>query len=229
MILVIRHVDIEGPGTLGDFFAAGGMDVLQADVYSGARLPRGLRGIDAVVSLGGPMNVYEDKRYPFLLAEERILKQALEKGLPVLGICLGAQLLAKSCGAKVFKSPVREIGWRRVTLTVEGRRDRLFSGIPERPEVFEWHEDTFGIPAGGVLLARSAGCRNQAFRVGRNAYGLQFHVEVTPAMIRGWIGRYAGDGCPDTTGITGRQCGKNSVFHRMAQKLYANFAGIIKD
>lgn len=227
--MVIRHVDIEGPGTLGDFFAAGGMDVLQADVYSGVRLPLGLRGIDAVVSLGGPMNVYEDKRYPFLLAEERILKQALEKGLPVLGICLGAQMLAKSCGAKVFKSPVREIGWRRVTLTAEGRRDRLFSGIPERPEVFEWHEDTFGIPAGGVLLARSAGCRNQAFRVGRNAYGLQFHVEVTPAMIRGWIGRYAGDGCPDTTGITGRQCGKNSVFHRMAQKLYANFAGIIKD
>ncbi len=90
MILVIKHIDVEGPGTLGDFFAAGGMDVLQADVYSGAPLPRGLRGIDAVVSLGGPMNVYEDKKYPFLLEEERILKQAVENGLSVLGICMGA-------------------------------------------------------------------------------------------------------------------------------------------
>ncbi len=230
MILVIKHIDIEGPGTLGDFFTAGGMGILHADVYAGARLPRDLAGISAVVCLGGPMNVYEDKKYPFLLEEERILREAVEQGLPVMGICLGAQLLAKSCGAKVSKSPVREIGWRRVTLTDEGRRDRLFAGIPGRPEVFEWHEDTFGVPEGGVLLARGEDCRNQAFRVGKNAYGLQFHVEVTGGMISDWIKRYAGGGGDALRREAAEiQLGKNSDFHRTAQKIYANFSGIMKD
>jgi len=185
-IYIVKHVEDEGPGLLGEYFQTLGWGTTTIELYRGDALPENLDSVAAVVILGGPMNVYEEEKYPFLGSEDRFIKQVLREEVPFLGICLGAQLLAKACGAPVTKSPNREIGWFEVQLTEAGKRDGLFRGLPDTLAVFQWHEDTFAIPQGASLLATSALCRNQAFRKGKSAYGLQFHLEATPEMIRAW-------------------------------------------
>jgi GMP synthase-like glutamine amidotransferase len=187
-VLVLRHAENEGPGTLGTFLESHGVELVTVDLFDGCRPARGAQGFAAIVSMGGPMNVYEEDRHPFLAAEDALARDAVARGVPFFGICLGAQILAKACGARVARSPAPEIGFSRVRLTPEGRRDPLFSGVGEEIDVFQWHEDAFDVPEGGVLLARGEACPNQAFRVGPAAYGLQFHVEVTPAMVGDWFG-----------------------------------------
>jgi len=145
------------------------------------------------------MNVYEEDRFPFLREEDLFIKESIQRGKRVLGICLGAQLIAKALGAKVFKAPEKEIGWYDVSLTEEGSRDPWFASFPKVFRVFQWHEDTFEIPKRAKLLATSTAVPNQAFRYGENAYGLQFHLEVTPEMIRDWVNEY-GDPCPSSSG-----------------------------
>ncbi|MDD5155363.1 MAG: type 1 glutamine amidotransferase [Candidatus Omnitrophica bacterium] len=194
-ILFIKHIDIEGPGSIEEFFSATGRPLKTVDLSCAGHLPDDLSGIAAVISLGGPMNVYEEGKYPFLKEEDGFLKMALRQGIPILGICLGAQLLAKACGAKVKKATVEEIGWRSVSLTRSGRGDPLFKGLDSRLDVLQWHQDTFEIPEGGIRLAESGDCLNQAFKIGRNAYGIQFHIEVTARMIESWLARYSPEGC----------------------------------
>jgi len=187
MILFIKHIDIEGPETIGEFFQRNGFASTVIDLSRGDCLPRDLNSLDAVVCLGGPMNVDEEEKYPFLKPENEFIKEIIHQEIPYLGICLGSQLLAKASGARVTKAPVEEIGWYKVQLTPQGKADPLFQGLPERFEVFQWHGDTFEIPEGGVHLAESPICTNQAFRYGSNIYGLQFHIEVTPEMILEWL------------------------------------------
>jgi GMP synthase-like glutamine amidotransferase len=146
--------------------------------------------LSAIVILGGPMNVYEEDRYPFLREEDLFIKEAIQRGKTVLGICLGAQLIAKALGARVTKAPVKEIGWYDVSLTRAGSHDPLFPRFPRTFPVFQWHEDTFDIPSAGELIATSNPILHQAFRYGENAYGLQFHLEVTKEMIRDWMKTY---------------------------------------
>jgi len=136
------------------------------------------------------MNVYEEDRYPFLRDEDLFIKEAIQRGRLILGICLGAQLVAKALGAKIFKAPVKEIGWYDVSLTGIGSQDPLFSKLPETFPVFQWHEDTFETPKAGRLIATSASVPSQAFRYGGNVYGLQFHLEVTEEMIHDWLKSY---------------------------------------
>jgi GMP synthase-like glutamine amidotransferase len=136
------------------------------------------------------MNVYEEDKHPFLKQEDEFLKEVIDKGLPTLGFCLGAQLIAKAKGALVKKNPQKEIGWFNVSVTEDGSSDPLFQGFQGEFDVFQWHGDTFDIPEGAVRLAESELCSNQAFRVGHNIYGLQFHVEVTDEMIYQWIDAY---------------------------------------
>jgi GMP synthase-like glutamine amidotransferase len=185
-ICIVKHVEDEGPGLLGDFFQCLGWEISLVEPYRGDAFPETLDSIAGVVVLGGPMNVYEEDDYPFLKEETTFIRHVLNEEIPYLGICLGGQLLAKACGAPVTKLPRREMGWYHVRLTPEGLRDGLFRGVPKDTVVFQWHEDTFAIPAGGALLGTSRLCANQAFRVGNSAYGLQFHMEVTPEMIRCW-------------------------------------------
>ena len=230
MILIIKHIDIEGAGTLDDFFGNSGRNVRVVNVSAGVRLPDTLAGVEALVCLGGPMNVYEEEKYPFLIRENAILREAVAGRIPVLGICLGAQLLAKACGAKVTKADVKETGWSKVQLTVKGKDDRLFNGLPGELSVFEWHEDTFAVPDGGILLAEGSSCRNQAFRIGDNAYGIQFHIEVTSEMIETWLGQYTKDGQPSQAAaleMLRKAREENNEFYRQAQKIYSNFAGMI--
>lgn len=189
-VAVVMHVDSEGPGVLADVLQAAGTAVETVHLHRGERLPEP-RALDAAIVLGGPMNVYEEPIHPFLREEDRFLQEAAELGLPVLGICLGAQLIAKAAGAAVRKNRVREVGWYTVSLTEDGVRDPLFREVPPTLTVLQWHEDTFDVPAAGTLLATGRECLNQAFRVG-NSWGLQFHLEADRPMLKEWFGGQPG-------------------------------------
>ena len=186
-VLIIKHVEQEGPGMLGRSFEEAGWRLATVELGRGESLPDRLESFAAVVVLGGPMNVYEEEAYPFLKKEDVFIKDVLKEEIPFLGICLGAQLLAKACGARVMKAAQKEVGWYTVNLTKQARQDRLFRRVESPLTVFQWHEDTFDIPDGGVLLGTSALVRNQAFRMGSCAYGLQFHVEVSLDMVETWM------------------------------------------
>ena len=231
MILIIKHISIEGPGTIGEFFKNTSWEVTTCELDKGGILPDDLSKVEAVIILGGSMNVYEEEKYPFLKTEDRFLKQAIQQEIPILGICLGAQLLAKACGAKVRKTRNKEIGWYMVHLTEEGGKDLFFDGVDKEFNVFQQHEDTFALPEKATLLTTAPVCGNQAFRVGRRAYGLQFHIEVTDCMIKDWIGKYLES--PDIQlQLEGRQMlidyyQIKEEFDRQANRMYLNFSKII--
>jgi GMP synthase (glutamine-hydrolysing) len=188
-VLIIKHVDIEGPGLIENCLKQENILFQILNLNSNIHLPK-LDDFTYIVILGGPMNVYEEDRYPFLRDEDLFIKEAIQRGKTILGICLGAQLIAKALGAKVFKAPAKEIGWYDVSLTKIGSQDPLFSILPKTFPVFQWHEDTFEIPHGATLIATSSLVPHQAFRYGDNAYGLQFHLEVTEEMIQEWMETY---------------------------------------
>jgi len=232
MILIIKHIDIEGPGTLGDFLTAKGEPFKIIELGAGETLPTDLTGIKGVVVLGGPMNVDEDNIYPFLKDEDVFIKKVLKEEVPFLGICLGSQLLAKAAGAAVGKSPVKEIGWYKVSLTPDGKNDPFLKGFSENEDIYHWHGDMFQIPSNGTLLATAPGCPHQALRVGKNAYGIQFHVEVTDKSIKEWCDEYSANDLPGrkehcAVMLEGYKTKKDS-FNRQANRLFENFLTIIK-
>ncbi len=187
--LIIKHVDNEGPGTLGAYLSENKIGYDMADVWkdNGASLcSLDLSDIGGVVIMGGAMNVYEEEKYPFLTLEKYLIRELVIQKIPVLGICLGAQLIAVSLGGRVRKSPVKEIGWYGLTLTEAAQNDPLMKTFDIRTKVFQWHEDTFELPAGGILLAQGNGI-HQAFSFQHTVWGFQFHVEVDGAMLSSWF------------------------------------------
>ena len=194
MVLVIKHVPGEGPGLLAEMFDGRGIRYTVLEAYRKA-LPLSPAGLWAVVSMGGPMSVND--RLPPLEREKGFLQEAMGRGLPVLGICLGAQLVASALGSRVYPGPEPEIGWGEVALTQEGRRDRLFSGVEDILQVLHWHGETYELPPGAVGLASSSAYPEQAFRWKENVYGLQFHLETTREMVRMWT---EGDGAREEGG-----------------------------
>jgi GMP synthase (glutamine-hydrolysing) len=185
--LVLQHVAVEGPGTLAPYLEARGWRLETVALYEGARLPEEAREYQAVIVMGGPMGVYDEAEYPFLRAEHHFLQRIMAQGVPLLGICLGSQLLAKALGARVYRNAQKEIGWYSVDLTPAGTADPLFAGLDSPVPVFQWHGDAFDLPAGAIPLASSPLCTHQAFRYGDRVYGLLFHLELTPAIIHRWI------------------------------------------
>lgn len=231
-IIIIKHIELEGPGTLGEFLGNSPWDMRIIDLSRGSQLPENLKGLAGVVCLGGPMNVYEEESYSFLKEEDRFIKEVLKRRIPFLGICLGSQLLAKAAAARITRAPLKEIGYFDVALTDEAKKDRLFAGLADKINVFQWHGDTFGIPDNGALLAEGVSCKNQALRVGKNAYGLQFHVEVTPRMIHSWARRYQkeeGLSARVIKGMCAQAQEKRKDYEEQANLFYENFAGIIKE
>ena len=176
-VQVLQHVAFEDIGSmalwLAEQRAAIGHTRFQED---SARLPA-VKGLDLVIVMGGPMSVNDESAYPWLKAEKRFIREAVERGTPLIGICLGAQLLANTFGARVYPNREREIGWFPIKAVASSEEVFRF---PTQANVFHWHGETFDLPDGAVQLATSAACANQAFQLGRRAIGLQFHLETTP-------------------------------------------------
>ena len=187
--LIIQHVESEGPGTILPVLTDSGYSVEYTRLYLGELPPVDAAGLAALVILGGPMGVSETDKYPWIEMELRLIKSALEADLPMLGICLGAQLMAHGAGARVYRGrgDEKEIGWYELALTSEGATDKSFKVLPKNQPAFQWHGETFDLPPGATLLASSDLFPNQAFRIGSNAYALQFHFEVTGEMIKAFI------------------------------------------
>lgn len=191
-ILFIRQIEPEGPGTFGRYLKSQNVPYEVLDVWkdNGLILSKlDLDSVGGVVILGGPMNVYEESRHPFLAAEKYFIRDLISKKIPVLGICLGAQLIAASLGAKVRRASSAEIGWFDIRFEEGAKSDPLLKGVAPETKVFQWHEDTFDLPAGAVLLARNNDI-NQAFRLSDHVWGFQFHIEVDDQMIKEWCYEY---------------------------------------
>lgn len=175
----LQHVPFEGLGSIEPWLAAAGYELTRTRFHAAEDLPAA-KDIDFLVVMGGPMSVNDEDRFPWLVPEKRFIREVIESGKPVLGICLGAQLIANAMGARIFRNPVKEIGWFPIRAVAAG--DGSVFSLPPSATVFHWHGETFDLPAGAVRLAESDGCRNQTFQLGRSVIGLQFHLETTPEL-----------------------------------------------
>lgn len=186
MIYGLYHSVGETVGLLGDVLHKLDLPFRDVHLYEGDGLPRDTSDLSGLIVMGGPMNVDDIDNYPFLKDEAILIEKMISEEKPVLGICLGAQLIAKALGSKVYPNKHKEVGWHPVELTPEGKTDPLFKKLAPETTVLHWHGDTFDLPKGTVHLARSKRCDNQAFRYGQHVYGLQFHLECTPGMVQSW-------------------------------------------
>ena len=198
-VLIVKNITSEGPGTIEDFLKEKGMDYSVVD-FSGcdsseADVPD-VKKFTHLVIMGGPMAVYESDGAPSLHFEVAMIRAFILSKKPVLGICLGAQMIAYALKADVYAGGTQEIGWYKVDITSEGMSDPAFASLAVNngpiAEVFQWHGDTFDLPKKAVCMASSAAYQNQAFKYSDNVYGLQFHIEVTPDMIREWFEKEKG-------------------------------------
>jgi GMP synthase (glutamine-hydrolysing) len=192
-VIFLQHTFCETLGTIEDAIVASQIDIRPARAYAGEPVPSSLGSAVGLIVMGGPMGVYEEDRFPFLRHELHLIERALADRLPVLGICLGSQLLAAALGARVRKGLRKEIGWHRVFLEPAAASDTLFRDAPPEFDAFHWHGDVFDLPSGAVRMAHSDLTECQAFRYGENAYGILFHMEVTPGIIAGMIDAFAGE------------------------------------
>ncbi len=182
-IWVLQHTRCETLGTIADALEAEALAWQYVRVFEGKAVPAEIGDAGGLIVMGGPMGVYEQDRYPHLKDELRLIKSALKAGKPILGICLGSQLLAAALGAAVAKGARKEIGWYPVRLAEAATQDRLLSAAPREFMALHWHGDVFAPPPGAINLASSELTERQAFRYGTNAYGLLFHLEMTATMI----------------------------------------------
>lgn len=186
-VLVFQHVAFEILGTLNPLLKAAGLRIRYVNFGRDPHARPRLDGYEGLVVLGGPMNVDQVDRHPHLATEVELIQEALDRDIPILGICLGAQLLARALGASVGPAEDKEIGWYDVDVTDAGRDDPLLSAFGPTERIFQWHGDTFDIPTGAEHLASSRICPNQAFRYGDKVYALQFHLEVDAPLIDRWL------------------------------------------
>lgn len=181
--LVLQHIACEPPGAYEDVLCERGVSIERVEVDAGEPIPD-WRGFDAIVAMGGPMSVNDP--LDWLAAEKLMVAEAVRAGTPFFGACLGAQLLAASLGAAVYPGPAPEVGMLPVTLSDAALADPVFAGLPRQLLTLQWHGETFDLPEGAVALASSAAYANQAFRWGRRAYAIQFHLEVSTQMACEW-------------------------------------------
>lgn len=224
-VLIIQNVTSEGPGTIADHLHTTNAPFTCVDLEQGQSLP----AIDAfthLIIMGGPMAVYEMDRTPYLKDEAAFIEKAIKAGAHVLGVCLGAQLLVHVLGARVYPGGTQEVGWGEVTLAGEGMGDRCMRRLAvdgrNIAQVFQWHGDTFDLPEGAVRLASSDLYPNQAFRYGDRVYALQFHIEVTPAIVHGWLRNEKGIDLPV---IDKRSQEIYGPYRKRAQAFYRSFFG----
>jgi GMP synthase-like glutamine amidotransferase len=182
----LQHAEHEDLGCIAPWLARRGDAVTMSRLWAGDALPA-TAAFDALIVMGGPMNIYEHAAHPWLVPEKALIRAAIDAGLPVLGVCLGSQLIADVLGGPVTRNAYSEVGWFDVTLNRAGRAHPLFADWPDRFAAFHWHGDTFAIPPGAQHLMHSEACANQGFVWGERVVGLQFHLEVTAADARVWF------------------------------------------
>jgi len=228
--LVFQHIAIEHPGIFRDFLADDDVAWDAVELDAGEEIPP-LDGYDALWVMGGPMDVWEEDQHPWLAGEKRAIRDAVERGLPFMGICLGHQLLGAAMGGRVGKAAQAEVGVLEVALTEAGRSDPLFAGMAPAFKALQWHgAEVAETPPGAVVFAQSPLCRVQAMRVGRCAYGLQYHTELTQSTVDEWsrvpayacsLDRTLGEGAlPRLDGEARRHM---ADFNRDSRRLYDNF------
>jgi GMP synthase (glutamine-hydrolysing) len=184
-VLVLQHIACEPPGVYEDVLLERGATIQRVELDEGERLPD-WHEFDAIVAMGGPMSVTDDEELPWLRHEKAFIAEAVRVGTPFFGACLGVQLLAASLGGEVAPGPAPEVGLLPVFLTEAAATDPVFADLPRELLTLQWHGDTFTLPDGAVLLAGSPAYRHQAFRWGRSAYGVQFHLELSREMADEW-------------------------------------------
>jgi GMP synthase (glutamine-hydrolysing) len=187
-ILVFQHVSFEPLGTLDPLLKSYGFRIRYVNFGRDPEARPRLDRYDALIVLGGPMSAWDEAGHPHLRNEVESIREAIERGMPVLGICLGAQLAARALGAEVWPHTEKEIGWYDLSPTEAGSADPVVAAFGATERIFQWHGDTFSIPAGAELLATSPTCPSQAFRYGDRVYGFQFHLEVDAPLIERWLG-----------------------------------------
>jgi GMP synthase (glutamine-hydrolysing) len=189
-VLVFRHVPHEGLGTIEPFLNSFPAVIRYCDLFHQDLPPVSLQGIDFVIAMGGPMNADETEKYPFLASERAFIRRAIGEGVPVLGVCLGSQIIARALGARVYRGEKKEIGWYPIKLVQEGKAESVFrTQEVESPVVLQWHGDTFDLPTGAARLASSDLYENQGFQFEQHVTALQFHFEVNRDMVREWTVR----------------------------------------
>ena len=233
-VLVFQHIAVEHPGVFRDFLAADGHDWQAVELDAGEALPT-LGGFDVLWVMGGPMDTWQEDEYPWLVEEKAAIREAvLERKMPFLGVCLGAQLLADALGGEVAPMASPEVGIMEVTLTADGTGDPLFDGFASNVRCLQWHSYEVSVPPSGArVLCESAACGVQAFAVGERAYGIQYHVEQTPRTVPEWgevplyresLEESLGPGALEALGS---DVAKNlPEFNTDAERLYRNFLGL---
>lgn len=191
-----QHVPFEGLGSIEPWLQSAGYEITQTRYFESAEQPDP-EMIDLLVIMGGPMSINDEAEFPWLVAEKQFIREAIQLGTPILGICLGAQLIASAMGARVYGNPVKEIGWWPIHgIQIPPNPPWLKGGTEQSPalfnfppslDAFHWHGETFDLPAGAIHLASSAGCVHQAFQLGASVIGLQFHLETTPQLAQNLV------------------------------------------
>ena len=201
--IAIRHIAFEDLGTLVPVLDQAGYEITYLEAGQDDLKAIKAESVDLLIILGGPIGAYDDDDYPFLLDELNLISSRLRQDLPVLGICLGAQLMARALGASVYPSGTQEIGWSPIHLTVAGAQSSLRLLAEEHTSMFHWHGDTFDLPSQATLLASTPICKHQAFMLGKHSLGLQFHPEVTASGLERWfIGHAAEIGSNETITVS---------------------------
>jgi len=234
-ILVFQHVNVEHPGVFREFWAEDGHEWVPVELDEGQAIPP-LEAFDALVAMGGPMDVWQEDRYPWLVAEKAAIRHWVQRlDRPFLGICLGHQLLAEALGGKVSPMTRPEVGLADVELTLSGRDDPILAGMGAKVETFQWHgAEVSRLPEGAAILAANAMCPVQAFRYGRRAFGFQYHCEITATTVDDWkqIPAYR-QSLEDALGgeaaerLGGTVAARLTNFQKSARRLNSNFMAVV--
>jgi GMP synthase-like glutamine amidotransferase len=231
--LVVQHVAPESAFAIADALATAGIEVDTRRMFAGEGIPADGSGLEGLVVMGGPMSAGSDDGFPTRAAELALLADAIDRGVPTLGVCLGAQLLAVAGGGSVFLGASGpEIGWGPVDLAAECGGDRLLAGLPSPLTVMHWHGETFDLPDRGVRLVGNANYPNQGFRIGAAAWGLQFHLEVTAPAVEGFLAAFGADAEPTDGGPEAIRAATPKALAALAGArglVFQRFAGLVAD
>ncbi len=229
-VSILQHHECETPGLIADALQHPGVGQRCIRAFKGDSVPQEMGDAAGLVIIGGPQSVYEQAKFPYLRHEMHLIEDALKHNKPILGVCLGAQLLAATLGATVCPGRQKEIGWHSVTLTDFALSDTLFNGLAKSFTAFHWHGDIFDLPRGATPLASSPLTAHQAFRYGKNAYGLLFHLEATPSQVLNMVETFSDE--LQAAGLNGTAIKLNAHTHlpalqKIGQQVFAKWVGLL--